>query len=383
MNSMPIPLLFVDHATDLGGAEYSLLMILELLDRARWTPHLACQPGSLAERAAALGVAVHLTPLPRLRRSLSALGNLAGGARSLARIARETDTSLVIANTVRAALYAAPAARWVGTPFVWYWRDFWLGESEPRLRWADTGVKALLGALSARIIANSQATGRCQPVQRKTVVVPNGIRMERYDPALDGSPFRRAYGIPDDAPLVGQVARLATWKRQDLFLQALAKIRDEMPEAWGVIVGGPLFEQEAYEAHVQRLARELGLADRVVFTGQLDDPGPALAAMDLFLQPGEPEPFGLVHVEAMAMAKPIVGFAHGALPEIAVDGETGLLVPPGNVTALAEAALTLLRDPERAHRMGRAGRQRALEAFTIERTVGDLEGILSELVPRR
>ncbi len=383
MRLRPTPLLFVDHATDLGGAEHSLLMILELLDRARWAPHLACQSSPLAERASALGVPVHITPLPRLRRSLSAVGDLVSGTRGLARVARETGAALVIANTARAAFYAAPAARWARVPFVWYWRDFWLGESAPRLRWADTGIKTLLGALSARIIANSQATARHQPVQRNTVVVHNGIRMERHDPALDGGSFRQTHGIPDEAPLVGLVARLAPWKRQDLFLRALAQVRGEMPEVWGVIVGGPLFAHNEYEAQVHQLALELGLADRGVLTGQIDDPAPALAAMDLFLQPGDPEPFGLVHVEAMAMARPIVGFAHGALPEIAVDGETGLLVPPGDVAALTEAALTLLRDRERARRMGRAGRQRALEMFTIERTVRDLDAILAELTARR
>jgi glycosyltransferase involved in cell wall biosynthesis len=383
MNSTPTHLLFVDHATDLGGAEHSLLMILDRLDPERWAPHLACQPGPLAERAAALGIPIHHTPLPRLRRSLSAVRDLAGGARALARMARETGAALVIANTVRAAFYAAPAARWARVPFVWYRRDFWLGESEPSLRWADTAIKALLGALSAHIIANSQATMRRHPLQHKISVVPNGIDVTRYDPSLDGGPFRQAYRIPPGAPLIGVVGRLAPPKGQDRFLRILARVRADMPEVWGVIVGGPLFGQEAYNRLVRQMAQELGLADRVVFTGQMNDPAPALAAMDLFVQPGDPEAFGLVHVEAMAMAKPLVGFAHGALPEIAIEGETALLVAPGDEAALAHAALDLLRDPDRGRRQGEAGRERALQAFTIERTVRHLDAILSELVAKR
>jgi glycosyltransferase involved in cell wall biosynthesis len=381
MNSYPAPLLFVDHAAALGGAEHSLLMILERLDRAHWAPHLACRPGSLAERAAALGIPVHLTPQPRLRRSLSALLDLGKGVRALAKVAHETDAKLLVANTVRAAFYAAPAAHLARIPFVWYRRDFWLGESQPRLPWADTLVKALLGAASARVIANSRATLRRHPLRRKIVVVPNGVQVQRYDPTLDGAPFRAAHGIPAAAPLLGMVGRLSPIKGQDRFLRVLAQALAKEPEVWGVIVGGPLFEQQDYEASLHRRAGELGIAERVVFTGQLDDPRPALAALDVFVQPGDPEAFGLVNIEAMAMAKPVVAFAHGALPEIVVDGQTGTLAPPGDEAALAQATLALLRDPALRARMGMAGRRRVTRRFAVERTVRALEAILAQLVP--
>ncbi len=380
-DSSPTSLLFVDHATALGGAEHSLLMILERLDRRRWAPHLACRAGSLAERAAALGVPIHLTPQPQLRRSPSALPALRRGVRSLAGVAREVDAALLIANTVRAAFYAAPAAHVVRIPFVWYRRDFWLGQSQPRLLWADRLAKALLGAASARVIANSQATLRRHPLQHKIVVIPNGIQVQRYDPALDGVPFRQAYGIPAAAPLLGMLGRLSPIKGQDRFLGILEQVLAREPEVWGVIVGGPLFEQKEYEASLHRLSIELGVAERVVFTGQLDDPRPALAALDVFVQPGDPEAFGLVNVEAMAMAKPVVAFAHGALPEIVVHGETGLLVPPGDEHALAEAACSLLRDPALRARMGAAGRRRVTQQYAIERTVAEVEALLAQLVP--
>ncbi|MDT8307321.1 MAG: glycosyltransferase, partial [Anaerolineae bacterium] len=117
---MAEPILFVDHVAAIGGAERSLLLLLEHLDRGRWQPHLACAPGPVAEEARALGIAVHPVDLPRLRRSSRFALDEAQGARALARIARQTGAALVHANTVRAAVYAAPAARLARRPFVWH-----------------------------------------------------------------------------------------------------------------------------------------------------------------------------------------------------------------------------------------------------------------------
>ncbi len=154
-----------------------------------------------------------------------------------------------------------------------------------------------------------------------------------------------------------------------------------MPEARFLIVGGAPFRAgDAYPARLHRLAQELDLAHRVVFTGHLEDVRPALAAMDVFVHAGDPEPFGLVNLEAMAMGKPVIAFAHGALPEIIAEEETGLLVPPGDITALAEAVVCLLRDPPRRAAMGRAGRARVRERFQITHTVDRLATLWAELL---
>ncbi|MBN2005339.1 MAG: glycosyltransferase family 4 protein [Anaerolineae bacterium] len=376
----PQTLLFIDHAPALGGAEHSLLMILEHLDRARFEPHLACTGGPLAERAAALDIPIHVIPLPRLRRSLRAPQDLWAGIQALTRTVRESEAALLIANTVRAGFYAAPAARLMHAPFVWYRRDFWLGESQPRLLWGDTAVKALLCAAATRIIANSHATARRHPCQRKITVVHNGIEIRRFDPTLDGTFFRQKHGIPLDAPVVGMVGRLCAIKGQARFLHIIARVLQNIPETWGVLVGGPIFGEDNYQVRLQQLAHALGIAQHVVFTGQLSDPTPALAAMDVFIQPGDPEAFGLVNVEAMAMGKPVVAFSHGALPEIVVENETGFLIPSCDEAAMAEAIIALLRDPVRRAAMGQAGRARAETHFAIVRTVREVETVLETVL---
>jgi glycosyltransferase involved in cell wall biosynthesis len=154
-----------------------------------------------------------------------------------------------------------------------------------------------------------------------------------------------------------------------------------MPETWYLVVGGSIFDvTDDYLQRLQRVATDLGLAARTVFTGHLEDIRPALAAMDVFVHAGDPEPFGLVNIEAMAMAKPVVAFSHGALPEIVVDGDTGLLVPPGDEAALAEAAVALLRNPAWRALLGEKGRERVAQLFTAERMTANVSSVFAQVV---
>ena len=366
----PLTILFLDHAPALGGAERSLLLLLKHLDRDQWQPHLVCQEGLLAQAAKDLGVATHIVPMPRLRRSLYAPLHWLRAAHTIASLARQVNAALLVANTVRAALYTAPAAHLARRPFVWHMRDLWLSESQPHHLWVDRIGKQLLCATAARVIANSHATAAHLPCHGQVTVIHNGIEVERYDPRTDGNPFRQRYNIPLDAPLVGTVGRLRPWKGQDRFLRALARVRETVPQAQGVIVGGtPFGVKSAYPLQLRRLADELHLNECVVFTGHLDDVRPALAAMDVFVHPGDPEPFGLVNIEAMAMGKPVVAFSHGALPEIVIHGETGLLAEPGNEEALARMIVRLLLEPDLRDRLAMEARRRAVQCFSVEQSI--------------
>ena len=379
--TMPTPILFLDHASALGGAENSLLLLLKHLDWTRWESHLVCAPGSLAEKAIALGVPSQYLEFPRLRRSPRFFLDWLAGARAISRYAHQVGANALYANTVRAAFYGVLAARLARLPFIWHVRDFWLSETRPRYFWMDRLGKQLLVGSARRVITNSRAVAEHLPNSSKISVVHNAIESERFNPNLDGQPFRSQYQIPADAPVVGVVGRLRPWKGQDRFLRAMAHIGQIMPDTQFLVVGGELFSvQDTYEEELRNLAIQLGLSEQVIFTGQLSDVRPALAAMDVFVHPGDPEPFGLVNIEAMAMGKPVVAFGHGALPEIVVDGETGLLAPPGDEAAMADAVMALLRDPVRRERMGQAGRARVEQYFSVPRLVRELEKILSEVV---
>ncbi|MCB8979673.1 MAG: glycosyltransferase family 4 protein [Ardenticatenaceae bacterium] len=375
------PILFVDHATGMGGAEHSLLLLMQHLDPIQWQSHLACPDGELARQARELGITWHSISLPQLRRSWQFAQDWRHFSHELARTAKTMGATAVYANTVRAALYSMGAARVAKRPFIWHMRDFWLSETAPRFGVADWAGKWLLCRSAAQLIANSAATASHLPCGEKTAVVHNGIDLTRFTQAPDDREFRQAFGIPADAPLVGMVGRLRPWKGQHRFIEMVALVRQAQPEAHFVIVGGaPLGEPDDYSAQLRQQAAAHNLNGHLHFTGHLSDVRPALAALDVFVHPGDPEPFGLVNIEAMASGKPVVAFAHGALPEIVADGQTGLLVLPENIAALANAVSQLLTDPTARQRLGQAGQCRAMEQFSIDETAVRIAQILQKTV---
>ena len=372
---------FIDHAAALGGAERSLLLLIKHLREGPWVSHVITVDGLLAERARDLGTPVHTVRLPRLRGSARAVPDLVHTAKQIATIGRSSPRCCLVANTTRSVAYAAWAAKRVDAPFIWYRRDFWLSESQPTWPWGDTLGKLLFCTVADAVVANSHATARHLPCRTKVRVIHNGIEIPPHEPASEANTLRRRFGIADQAPLIGMVGRLRPWKGQARFLRVLKKVREGLPNAKGLIAGGsPLQGSDSYRDYLRSLAEQLNLQNDIVFAGHLDDPRPAYAAMDIFVHPGDPEPFGLVNIEAMAMGKPVVAFAHGAIPEIVVDGKTGILVPPDDEAAMAAVLIDLLRNRTRAIQMGLEGRRRAESHFTIEKTASEFGALLTEIL---
>ncbi len=366
------PILFIDHAAAIGGAENSLLMLMRQLDG--WQPQLATVEGTLARDARDAGVPVHIVPLPRLRKSPKSPIDLWRGASAIAKIAHQIDAQALYTNTIRAQTYGVLAARISRKPLIWHMRDFWLSENRPKSPHIDTTLKHLFITSSRIVIANSHATAAHLPKSAKVHVVHNGIEIGRFDPTTDGTLFRQSFNIPLEAPLIGMMGRMRPWKGQLRFLQMAAAILRERPETYFAIIGGsPFGTADGFEQLVHATSRELDLTEHVRFAGHQSDTEAALAALDIFVHPGDPEPFGLVNIEAMAMAKPVVALKHGALPEIVVDNKTGLLV---SADELPTAILDLLDNVERCHWFGQNGRQHVIQQFTMEQTVANVAVVL-------
>lgn len=377
----PKTVIFLDHAPVLGGAEVSLLLLLARLKDTHLRPILGCSEGALRAGAEEIGVQTVPLGFPRLRRSPLAPADWISGARTIRNAAITHGAECLYANTVRSAMYGALAARWSEIPFIWHMRDFWLSESAPRTPTFDTVARRLLAGASAAVIANSRAVAARFGRTDKVHIVPNGIDLARFETVPDTGAFKTEFQLPDQAPLIGTAGRLRPWKGQDVFLRVAARVLDIVPEAHFLVIGGtPFGVDDGYAQSLPRLARNLGLAEKVTFTGHLADIRHALAALDVFVHPGEPEPFGLVNIEAMALGKPVVGFNHGGLPEIVQHGTTGLLAPPGDEPALAAAVLDLLQDPRKAAAQGRAGRARVAAHFSIEKTALGVEKVLAQVL---
>lgn len=366
--------LYVDHAQALGGAEHSLLLLLKHLNRQRFQPLLACTGDHLAQRAAGMGVPVYPVPMPRLRGQPGAMLNLWRGARALASVIRRQRVAVVHSNVMRASLYAAFASQLTRRSFVWHVRDI---HTE---RWY---VRVMSG-LADRAIAISEAVARPLSDSHATVIY-NGLDLEHFDPySINGTGFREELGVTNDALLVGIVGRVRPHKGQRFFLEAASRVGHRIPRVDFLVVGDTIFPaREDYLGELKGLAEGRGIADNVTFTGYRNDIAQILAAVDILVHCSEAEPFGRVLIEAMAMARPIVAFADGAVPEIVVDGETGLLVPPGDVAALARSIEYLLDNEPLRDAMGQKGRARVEAMFTAEEMARRVETVYDELLSLR
>jgi glycosyltransferase involved in cell wall biosynthesis len=181
---------------------------------------------------------------------------------------------------------------------------------------------------------------------------------------------------------VGLVATMGLWKGHEVFLRAVAALERDLPVR-AYVVGGAIYGTAGSEVdpdRLRRLASELGIADRVGFTG-FADAAAAMRALDVVVHAStQPEPFGLVIAEAMACARPVVVSAAGGAGEIITDSRDALGVPPGNVEAMAEAIRRLVVDADLRARMGAAGRETAERAFDRARLAAEVAPVYRSLV---
>ncbi|MBI4169317.1 MAG: glycosyltransferase [Acidobacteria bacterium] len=195
---------------------------------------------------------------------------------------------------------------------------------------------------------------------RKMVVIVNGVDGRIAGAAPPRDEARRRLGLPPFDPLVGTVGRLAPQKGQIDLLRALPAILAAFPSA-GVVLAG----EGPSRGDLESEARRLGIADRVVFLGHRRDVPVVLAALDLFALPSLWEGLPQALLEAMALSLPVVAARATGVADVVSDGETGLLVPARHPAALAGAAISLLRDPVLARRLGASGRRAVLEKHSL------------------
>lgn len=222
----------------------------------------------------------------------------------------------------------------------------------------------------------------------RIVVVPNPIALPdggrgRASESVRAR-VRSQYSIPADAPVFGIFGRIVRWKGHREFLLAAAQVIDSLPDAYAVIVGDAADLNPGRQADLRRLARELNIEHRVVFTGFVDDVTSHYQAVDVVVHCSiEPEPFGLVIIEAMACGVPVVASSRGAPTEIITDGTDGLLVDPERTDLLAGAIKDLLEDGKRREVLADKGRNMVLRRYDPDRYARRIEAIYLEVARRR
>ena len=387
--------LYLQSTSEIGGTDMTLLRTLEVLDRTRFEPHvLLPHAGPLVEAFRKADCRIHFLSSMRKLTSRRGIGYLTRylacylpAVFQIVRLIRRDGIDIVHTNTIH-NLYGFLAARLARRPHVWHVREI-VVQSE-LVRWVETG---LTQRFSERFVVMSDGIadmfrGADGTVPTTLVKLYDGVDVDIFHPRQRrGVRIRRELGIGEGVPLVGIVTRLDPWKGVGLFLEAAALVGKEVPQARFLVCGGEIAAHEGYEEILWRQAEALGMGKAIFFTGwryHYQDIPEVYGALDVSVQcPVYPEPYGLANVEAMACGVPVVAVAQGGPTELCVQGETALLVPPGDPRATADAVLSLLRDPERCRAMGAAGRERAEKLFDRRQCVKALEALYDEILERQ
>ena len=334
-------ILSIQPVAERGGSDWALARLVRSLAEDGWDCHIALPaPSPMAEELAAAGATLHVVAMARITTSGSArhwLGYLLGWPLvvvRLALLAHRLDAGLIHSNSLH-SWYGWAAATLARRPHVWHAREI-VVQSGPALRlerWLCRHFADQVIAISAAVAA--------QLDPGNVIIELDEVDPDEFHPGRAGR-FRAQAGIADDAPLVGSGGRIDTWKGFDVLLDAVGPMRAARPDLQVVIAGPPVRDKVAYADGLA--ARAAGMAG-VHWLGPRDDMAELIADLDVLALPStEPEPFGLVVVEALASGVPVVATAAGGPVEILgpLPDEAGRLVAAGDSEALARAILLLL-----------------------------------------
>ena len=364
------------HKPQIGGAQLHLLEVLRRLDRRRFEPLMVFLNDGRAEALyheyQDTGVEIVNLAIPN---GLLRPENLKK-IYQLVRLLRDRRIDIVHGYLLEGNLVAAVAGRLAGVRL-----RITSKRSLERHNRKQLLTAKLSNRLSTRVTVVSQAVGEFTHDTEgcpwdKMHVIPNGVHPDGEAPD-DGmiSDLRRRLGIPENALVVGTVARFGWKKGYPYFVETAALVAREWPNVRFVAFGAGPLKQE-----IEALVKRLGVGSHVVFPGWEADVRPKLALFDIYVCASIIEGMSNALLEAMAERRPVIATAVGGNRENVIDGETGYLTPPADPSAMAARILELARNPQRASRMGAAGRARVLQEYTIGGMVTQMENLYASLM---
>ncbi len=361
-----------------GAQENTLFTVRGLLEHGHDVVLLTGpSPGPEGELLATESVpGLRLVVEPNLVRNLSPVADLKA-YRSLTRTFREGEFDIVHTHSSKAGVLGRLAAAKAGTPIIihtvhgqafhpyqTWWRNQLYIHAERLAARASHRIFAVAQAMIDQCVA-----ARVAPADKYRVVY-SGMDISTF---LDSKPdpkLRARLGIPENAPVVGKIARLFELKGHEYLIAAAPRIVAEFPEVRFLIVGDGMLREE-----LERQIAGVGLSDNFVFTGLVPpaDIPRYTALMDVLAHLSLREGLPRTVVQALGTGIPAVGFALDGTPEVILDGTTGHLCDAGDVTTVGDAILALLRDPEQRIRMGTKGRELVRARFPWQRMVQVIE----------
>jgi glycosyltransferase involved in cell wall biosynthesis len=273
-----------------------------------------------------------------------------GGALLVARASRQMD--VIHSNSLWGHLDSALGGRLAHRPVVLELHD--LVRPGIGRQVLKTAVVASSGVMAISQAVADTVEGHGRVSQGRLHIVPQAVDTERFHPGAPDPEVRARLSTDPRAPIVGIIGRIDSEKGVDIVIEAVASLEGSAANCHLAVIGGPGLDGAAYAQQVRSLA-ENRLGDRVRFTGPIDDVPGALRSLDVVINASEAEPFGLSVLEAQASGVAVIGTTGGGIPEFVNDGETGLLVPPRDVSSLVLALKRLLEDEDLRSRLARNG----------------------------
>ena len=374
--------LYLDSGSGIGGGQRSLLLLLKHLDTTRFCSFVGCLGDSmLAAAARKAGHPVLPLDLPqqhdkgnKTRRFTS--DDITRDLRQLKVIFQllwmlaDKQIDLIHANSLAAGLIGGVAAKLYGIPVVMH----------KRYATAYGVLDRICEALLDRVILVSEATRWAFAPDSKQALIYNGVELSSLQPSAQAATLRTDFNLDPDALLVGIVTRITPEKGIHTLIEATGRLKTS-PFVQLLVVGGPYFPKDAeYIDSLKVQAERLGVADRVIFTGFLEDTEAILSLLDVVLLASTiPEACPRTIIEAMAAGVPVIATPLGGSKEL-VTPETGILVPPEDPDAFARAIMRLAEDAERRKRMDKACRLRAEQLFCATQNARLTEDLYLDLL---
>ena len=391
----PIKVAILNHSTDLGGAEVSILTFLRNMDRSRFDVTVILPSlGPFSRSLDAIGIPIRIVHLPsglvRLKRGkalrsflvlIASLVTLKLFWLKLCIYLKRNDFNLILTNTVKAHLYGSIPARLCSLPLIWRFHDIlsppdfspvliraisWFGKRFPE--------KILPVSNTARehLIQNGV------PEQRVEVIF-NGVNSELFELNKDFNDIRKEYRLPETVKLVGCIGRIIPQKGQKVLLRAIPGVLQRYPETFFLIIGDIFLGEEAYRKELLEIIEQNNLMKKVRLTGFREDMRDVLRSLDIVVFPSvAPEAFPLTILEAMILKKTVIASNIGGVKEIILEGVNGVLVEPNRPEQITEKILYLFDHPAVCDRMGEKAKEWVEQEFSLKDYVQAMEKAFRE-----
>ena len=390
-------ILYLDSGSGIGGGQRSLLLLLKLLDKQRWTPFVGCLGGSpFAAEVAKTDAQVVPLSLPEAHNKTDKVKrftfqDLFNDLRQLRvilqlhRVVKQHAIALIHANSLSVALLGGIVAKMNRIPILMH----------KRYATSYGILDKICEKLLSRVILVSEATRWDFAPEAKQMLIYNGVDLETFQASQAEVDALRSELFLENTKLVesesalpillGVVTRITPEKGIHFLVRAMAELKktslNSAVDIKLLIVGGPYFQKDHdYMASLKQEVADLEVEDSVVFTGFLPDTRVVTTLLDIVLVPSIiPEACPRTIIEAMAVGKPVIATPLGGSKEL-VTPETGILVPPEDAKAIASAIAKLAADREQLAEMGKAARQRAEHLFSSKKNTALTEVVYTELL---